>query len=123
MTSSVHVPPPRECRRDSNGSPTIGHRFKSAIFSRTDPAAIEDCSAWDGAALKSFNPIFPGFSLVCVYHSAAMAIPGEKQSVQLPADQVYATLPASVGKRGALSVPFLRKGSKLPTQYQILLGW
>ncbi len=40
-----------------------------------------------------------------------MASRGEKQSLQLPADPVYATQPACVGKRGALSVPRLGEGS------------
>ncbi len=44
-----------------------------------------------------------------MFHSAAMASRGEQQSAQLPVDPVYATLHASVGKRGALSVPRMQK--------------
>jgi hypothetical protein len=52
---------------------------------------------------------FPGFGFV--FHSAAMTFRGEQQSVQLPADQVYATLPVCIPKSGALSVPRLGEGS------------
>ncbi len=52
MTASVHVPPPRDCRCDSDRAPTIVYRFKSALF--TLPAT-EDCTCWYGAALNGFN--------------------------------------------------------------------
>ncbi len=46
-----------------------------------------------------------------MFHSAAMTCRGEQQSVQLPADQVYATLPVCIPKSAALSIPRLGEGS------------